>query len=152
MRILFSITMATLLLLCGSACDRAQDQSRTAPVEESQKKVEKTISKKPAMIEAAGSEEATLKTVLLQGNTLGIELTNSIPIRGVQFTLEGARMNEMRTTSRSQNLLADFNRESGKVVILSTSGDAIPPGSGLVAELVCDTIDSARLSEIKMVK
>lgn len=104
------------------------------------------------MIEAAGNEEATLKAVPLRENTIGIELTNSIPIRGVQFTLEGARMNEMRTTSRSQNLLADFNKESGKVVILSTSGDAIPPGSGLIAELVCDKSDAVSLSEIKMVK
>jgi len=48
--------------------------------------------------------------------------------------------------------LADFNKEAGKVVILSTSEDKIATGSGLIAELVCENIDSASLSEIKLVK
>ena len=61
-------------------------------------------------------------------------------------------MNEIRTTARSKDFLADFNKEAGKVVILSVSENKIASGSGLIAELVCDNIDAASLSEIKIVK
>ena len=104
------------------------------------------------LIEAAGSEDATLKIVPGSDTTLGIELTNRVPIRGAQFTLEGAVVSEIRTTDRSKGFLADFNKEVGKVVILSASGDKIAPGSGLIAEIVCSEIVSASLSEIKLVK
>jgi hypothetical protein len=152
MRLLCLATIVLSLFLGISGCNPAQDQSKTKPVEESGEKVEKTVRKKQIQIEAAGSEDATLTIVPGSDTTLGIELTNSVPIRGVQFTLEGADMSEIRTTSRSKDFLADFNREAGKVVILSASGDKIASGSGLIAELVCDKIDSASLSEIKIVK
>jgi hypothetical protein len=152
MRVLYLVTIVVFLFLGISSCDTSQDQSKTKTVEESGKKVDTAVRKKPTMVEEAGSEDATLKIVGGSGNTLGIELTNSIPILGVQFSLEGAHMNEIRTTSRTKGFLADFNKEAGKVVLLSTSGDKIASGSGLIAELVCDKIDSASLSEIKIVK
>ena len=161
MRVLCLVTIVVFLFIGVSGCNPVQEQSETKPVEEqsekktvekSGRKVDKTVRKEQIRIEAAGSEDATLTIVGGSGTTLGIELTNSVPIRGVQFTLEGAVMNEIRTTARSKDFLADFNKEAGKIVILSASGDKIAPGSGLIAELVCDTIDSAKLSEIKIVK
>ena len=152
MRVLCLATIVLSLFLGISGCNPVQDQSKTKPVEESGEKAEKTVRKKQILIEAAGSEDATLKIVVGSETTLGIELTNSVPIRGVQFTLKGADMSEIRTTARSKDFLADFNKEAGKVVILSASGDKIASGSGLIAELVCDKIDSASLSEIKIVK
>jgi delta 1-pyrroline-5-carboxylate dehydrogenase len=152
MRILCLVTIVAFLFLGVSSCNTLEDQSKTKTAEESELKVDKTVRQKPTMVEAAGSEDAVLKIVAGTGNTLGIELTNGIPIRGVQFTVEGAHMNEIRTTARSKGFLADFNKEAGKVIILSASGDKIASGSGLIAELVCDKIDSASLSEIKMVK
>ena len=152
MRVLCLVTIVISLFLGISGCKPVQDQSKTKPVEESGEKADKTVRKKEILIEAAGSEDATLTIVPGSGTTLGVELTNSVPIRGVQFTLKGADMSEMRTTARSKDFIADFNREAGKVVILSATGDKIASGSGLIAELVCDKIDSASLSEIKIVK
>lgn len=152
MRKLCVTTIVLVLFLTISGCNPAQDQPETKQVEASKEKVEKAIEKKQIRIEAAGSEDATLKIVTGSDNTLGIELTNSVPIRGVQFTLKGAVMNEIRTTARSKDFLTDFYKESGKVVILSPKGDKIAPGSGLIAEVVCTKIDSASLAEIKLVK
>jgi len=152
MRVLCLLTIVVFLFLGVSSCNTVDNQSKTKTVEKSEKKPDKPVRKKSTLVEAAGSEDATLKIVGGSGTTLGIELTNSVPIRGVQFTLKGADMNEIRTTSRSKDFLADFNKEAGKVVILSASGDKIAVGSGLIAELVCDKIDSASLSEIKIVK
>jgi hypothetical protein len=151
MRVLCLATIVVFLFLGISGCNPVQDQAKTKPAEESGEKVEKAVRQK-TLVEAAGSEDATLKIVPGSETTLGLELTNSVPIRGVQFTLKGADIGEIRTTARSKDFLADFNKETGKVVILSASGDKIPSGSGLIAELVCDKIDSASLSEIKLVK
>lgn len=152
MRVLCLATVVISLFLGISGCNPVQDQSQTKPLEESGEKVKKTVRKKQLLVEAAGNEDATLKIVRESETTLGIELTNSVPIRGVQFTLKGADMSEIRSTARSKDFLADFNREAGKVVILSPSGDKIASGSGLIAELVCDKIDAPSLSEIKIVK
>ena len=156
MRVLCLATIVLVLSLGISSCKPAQDQPETkqveAPKEKGEKAVEKAVEKKPIQIEAAGSEDATLTIVPGSDTTLGIELTNRVPIRGAQFTLEGAVVSEIRTTDRSKGFLADFNKEVGKVVILSASGDKIAPGSGLIAEIVCSEIVSASLSEIKLVK
>ena len=152
MRVLCLATIVVFLFIGVSGCNPLQDQSKTKPVEESGEKADKAVRKKQILVEAAGSEDATLKIVPVSETTLGLELTNSVPIGGMQFTLQGADISEIRTTARSKDFLADFNKEAGKVVILSASGDKIAAGSGLIAELVCDTIDSAILSEIKLVK
>ena len=156
MRVLCLATIVLVLSLGISSCQPAQDQPETKPVEAPKKKVEKAVEKavekKQIRVEAAGSEDATLKIVAGSDTTLGIELTNRVPIKGMQFTLEGADMSEIRTTARSKGFLADFNKDAGKVVILSTSGDKIAPGSGLIAEVVCTKIASVSLSEIKLVK
>ena len=101
---------------------------------------------------AVESGDATIKIVEGSGNVLGIELTNKVPIRGVQFIIEGVQASEVHTTSRTKGFLADFNKESGKVVILSISGDKISSGTGTIAEVVCAKKDSASLSDIKLIK
>jgi delta 1-pyrroline-5-carboxylate dehydrogenase len=152
MRVLCLATIVVFLFIGISGCNPVQDQSKTKPAEESGEKADKAVKKKQTLVEAAGSEDATLKIVPVSETTLGLELTNSVPIRGVQFTLKDADISEIRATVRSKDFLTDFNKESGKVVILSASGDKIAAGSGLIAELVCAKIDSASLSEIKLVK
>jgi len=152
MRVLSLATIGFFLCLEVSSCKQAPDQPKTKPPAEPVKQAEQTVDTKPSTVEAAGEEDATLSIVSATSSSLGIELTNRVPIRGVQFTLKGAAMREIRTTTRSKDFLADFNREAGKVVILSASGDKIAAGSGLIAEVVCDSIEGASLSEIKLVK
>jgi len=114
--------------------------------------MEEKVEKKPQTSRMVDSEEANLKIVDGTGNTVGIDLTNNVSVRGVQFTLEGVKMTEVRTTSRTAGFLADFNKESGIVILVSTSGNEIAPGRGLIAEIICDKGGSASLSGIKIGK
>ena len=99
------------------------------------------------------SEDAILKLVEVSGNILGIDLTNDVPVRGVQFTLEGPEITDVLTTSRTEGFFAQFNKENGKVIMLSLVGDSINPGMGPIAEIVCDHTDSAAsLSGVKIVE
>ena len=100
---------------------------------------------------ARESVDATLKVVAGSGNVVGIDLTNSGPVRGVQFTLEGAKITEVRTTSRTPGFLSKFNGENGKVILVSASGDKIAQGTGLIAEIVCDKKSSVSLTGIIVV-
>ena len=152
MRVLCVTSIVLFLFLALSSCNPTQEQPETKPVEVPKEKVKKAVPKKQTPIEAAGNKDATLKIVTVSETILGLELTNRVPIRGMQFTLQDADISEIRTTTRSKGFLTDFNKEAGKVVILSASGDKIAVGSGLIAELVCDKIGSASLSEIKLVK
>jgi hypothetical protein len=95
-------------------------------------------------------QDAVLKLVAVTENMFGIDLKNTVPVRGVQFTLEGVTITEVRTTNRSEGFFASFNKENGKVIMASLSGDEIPPGEGLMAEIVGDKSGSARLSGVKI--
>ena len=79
---------------------------------------------------------------------VGIDLMNTVPVRGVQFTIEGVAIADVLTTSRSEDFMASFNEESGRVLIVSLAGDEIVPGEGLIAEILFDGNGLARLSEI----
>ena len=98
------------------------------------------------------SEDAILKLVEVSGNILGIDLTNDVPVQGVQFTLEGPKITEVRTTSRTEGFSPSFNEENGRVILISLSGSKITTGKGLIAEILCDDGGSASLSEIKIVE
>ena len=98
------------------------------------------------------SEDATLTIVEVSGNILGIDLTNDVPVKGVQFTLEGPKITEVRTTSRTEGFAPSFNEENGRVILLSLSGGEITMGKGLIAEILCDNGGSASLSEIMIAK
>jgi hypothetical protein len=99
-------------------------------------------------------EYAILTLLEVSGNTLGIDLTNDVPVRGVQFTLEGVEIIDVLTTSRTEGFSPSFNEENGRVVLLSLSGDGIAAGNGLIAEILYDDDGggSASLSEIKIVE
>ncbi len=146
----------SLLIVCfslGSAnCKKSQEEQMPKVEKRVEKKAGITVKKESRVTKVVESEDVTIEIVDRPGNVLGIELTNKVPVRGVQFTLEGVQMNEVRTTSRTTGFLADFNKGSGKVVMLSTAEEKISSGTGLIAEVVCDKKDSASLSGIKIVK
>lgn len=148
MKVLSLITMVLCLLLGASSCKKSQEQPKAKTV----KKVEKTVREKSQVPMAVESGEATIKIVGGSGNVLSIGLTNKVPIRVVQFTIEGVQVREVRTTSRTTGFQADLNKKSGKVVMLSLSGDKISSGTGMIAEVVCDKKDAASLSGIKIIK
>ncbi|MBW1825258.1 MAG: HEAT repeat domain-containing protein [Deltaproteobacteria bacterium] len=81
-----------------------------------------------------------------------VELNNIVPVKGVQFTLDGAQPTEIRTTSRTKGFFAQFNKDNGKVILVSLSGNTIAPGTGPIAEIVCNNNDSVSLSGIKIVE
>lgn len=93
-------------------------------------------------------QDASLQLVALSEDMAGIDLTNTFPVRGVQFTIQGVALADVLTTSRSEDFLASFNQENGRVLIVSLDGDEIPPGEGLIAEILFDGDGPARLSEI----
>ena len=70
------------------------------------------------------------------GTSAQINLTNDVPVRGVQFTLNGAQPTEVRTTSRTEGFFATHDKKSGKVILVSLSGKTIAPGTGPIAEVV----------------
>jgi hypothetical protein len=139
---LFSLILC--LFLGVPSCKKNKDEQKTTMKEKVEKKAQDS-----RMVE---SKDATLKIVEGAGNTVGIDLANNVPVRGVQFAIEGVQMTEVRTTSRTAGFLADFNKESGIVIMASTSGDNIAPGTGLIAEIICDKGGSASLSGIKIAK
>jgi hypothetical protein len=140
----YLISLILCLFLSGLSCKNSQEAAKT----EAGKKVEKA-SQAPAVEK---DEESTLKIVAGSGNTVGVDLTNKVPVKGVQFTIEGVKVTEVRTTSRAEGFLAEFNEKNGRVILLSFSGNKIDQGTGPIAEIICDEGASARLSGIKIVK
>jgi hypothetical protein len=96
--------------------------------------------------EAQAEKKATLKVKNGSGNTIGIDLINSVPIRGVQFTISGVTMTEVRTTSRTEGFLAKFNEETGIVILVSTAADEIPPGKGSVLDVIGEKVPGSTVS------
>ena len=114
---------------------------------------EKTVNsqkEKAVKIESPSEKKTTLKLGASSGNAIGIDLTNSVPVRGLQFTISGVKITEVRTTERTAGFLAKFNEKNGSVILLSTSGDKVAPGEGSIAEIICDKPGSAQLSGVKM--
>ena len=140
----YLILLILCLFLSGPGCKKSQDAAKT----EAGKKVEKA-SQAPAIEK---DEESTLKIVASSDNVVGVDLTNKVPVKGVQFTIEGVKVNEVRTTSRTEGFLAEFNEINGKVILLSLSGNMIEQGTGPILEIICDKGDSARLSGVTIVK
>ena len=93
-------------------------------------------------------QDISLQLVDIAEDMVGIDLTNTVPVRGVQFTIEGVELADVLTTSRSEDFMASFNEENGRVLIVSLAGDEIAPGEGLIAEILFDGSGPARLSEI----
>lgn len=99
----------------------------------------------------AQQAEPSLKITSRGKGAATLELLNDIPVRALQFTIEGAKITEVRTTGRTKGYLAKFNEKNGMVIILSTAGEEIQPGKGAVAEIVCDKPSAATLKDVKIV-
>jgi len=125
--------------------------SLISPAEETTVEIKSQKEKAPP-IESPTEKKVTLLTIKASsGNAISVELTNSVPVRAVQFTVTGVKMTELRTTKRTAGFLAKFNEENGRVVVLSTSEDRIAPGKGSIAEIICGTPGSAQLSGVEIV-
>ena len=106
----------------------------------------KPQAEKAVQKESQSEKKATLKVKTGSGDQIGIDLTNSVPVRGVQFTVSGVKMTEVRTTSRTAGFLAKFNDETGVVIIVSTAADEIAPGEGLIAEIIGKKVPGSDIS------
>ena len=125
-----------------------QKQSQEGLMTKKGRKDEREV-KESARVE---NKNAFLKIVDLSDKLLGIELTNTVPVRGIQFTLEGVKISEVRTTAHTKGFLAEFNSESGAVIIISFSGDKIKVGKNQIVEVVYEMAEMANLSKIKIVE
>jgi hypothetical protein len=119
---------------------------------ESGKKIEESAEKSSQRTRIVESENATIELVDKSDNSIGINLINDIPVQGVQFTIEGVKVTQIRTISRASSTVASFNKESGTIILMASSGGNIAPGKGLIAEITCDKVGSVNLSAIKVAK
>lgn len=94
--------------------------------------------------------KATLAIKPGEKNSYGIDLENSVPVRGIQFTVVGLKMTEVRTSSRTPGFLAKFNEETGIVILVSTVADEIAPGKGPVLTLMGEKVPDAEVSLSKV--
>ncbi len=155
------ILLLLSVILCGPGCRQAQEEpgsvaEKSAVQEQDKQKTvqmpEKRAEAKPKNSMKLDSEDAKLKIVSGGKTVVGIELENRVPIRGVQFLLEGVKITDIRTTARTVGYLAKFNEAPGIIIRVDMSGKKIPPGTGPIAEIVCDKAGSARLSDIKLAR
>jgi hypothetical protein len=133
------ITMAVFLLGTGVPLISQAGEATVKPQKE-----------KAVPVKSQPEKKATLKVEAGSGNTLNVNLTNSVPVRGMQFTISGIKITEVRTTKRAAGFLAKFNEKNGAVVLISSAEERITPGKGPIAEVICDKPGSAGLSGIKM--
>jgi hypothetical protein len=103
------------------------------------------------LVATARAEEAILKIGSVSDKSASVDMVNTGPVRGAQFTVSGVKMTEVRTTPRTAGFIVKFNEANGMVVILSTSQATIPPGKGAIAEVICDKPAKASLSGTKIV-
>jgi hypothetical protein len=143
------ITMAVFLLGAGVPLISQAGEATVKPPEEKAAPV-KPQPEKEAAVKPQSEKMATLTIKAGSGNTLNVDLTNSVPVRGMQFTLSGVKITEVRTTKRAAGFLAKFNDGNGAVILISAADERIAPGKGPIAEVICDKPGSAQLSGIKM--
>ena len=118
-----------------------------APIE---KAAPKKIESDKKAKKAGPEKKATLTLKTGEKNTFGIDLINSVPVRGIQFTLSGLKMTEVRTASRTAGFLAKFNEETGIVILVSTAADEIAPGTGPVLEILGEKVPDTEVSLSKI--
>ena len=105
----------------------------------------------PEDVMPPSEREASLSLSTGSGGGVNLELDNGVPLRAVQFTLNGAELSEIRTTPRAEGFLAKYNEKNGRVVLVSLTGQKIAPGNGPIAEIICNNT-GAQLSNIKLSK
>ncbi len=156
MRQLFVMLLIMVFSLAWQSCKQSQEE----PAPKGEEKVAEKAAEQPKEKPKAkyvnrmkvDSKDASLKLVAGEKNIHSINLENSIPIRGAQFVLEGVKITNVTTTERTKGYLANFNAESGAVIIVHTSGGQIEAGKGSIAEIVCAEGGSPTLSDIKLAK
>ena len=129
MTLLFVFVVAGLPVIAKAEKDTAKSQKE-------EKLPVKTEQTQKAPVEKPQAKKATLEVGAASGNTAFIELTNTVPVRGVQFTVNGVTLTEVRTTTRTAGFLAKFNEENGIVIMVSLTKEEMPAGKGPIAELV----------------
>ena len=156
MKQLFVIVLVMIFSLAWQSCKQSQEESASKREEKVAEKAAEPPKEqpKPKYVNRmkVDSKDASLKLVVGDKNVHSITLENSIPIRGVQFVLEGVEITGVNTTERTKGYLANFNAESGGVIIVDTSGGKIEAGKGPIAEIVCVEGGSPTLSDIKLAK
>ena len=105
----------------------------------------------PEDVMPPSEDEASLNISPGSAGGVNLLLDNIVPVRAVQFTLNGAKMSDVRTTPRAEGFLARYNEKNGTVVLVSLTGKKIAPGSGPIAEIVCDN-PSAQITNKKITK
>ncbi len=149
------LALFTGIYFCAEAAAGQPAAKPGASAEPSAKPAAETAApaKKPAEPagQAAGVKEPSVKLVPGAKGVVSVDLQNEVPVRALQFAVTEATIKEVRTTDRTKGFLAKFNEKNGKVIILSTAGDEIPPGKGSIAEIVCDKPASAKLVDGKIV-
>lgn len=147
MILLFVFAVAGLPVISKAEKATTELQKEKPPVET--KQMEK------APVEKTQAKKATLKVGSVSGNTAFIELTNTVPVRGMQFTVNGVKLTEVRITTRTAGFLAKFNEENGIVIIVSLTKEEMPAGKGPIAEIVCQKAppsgSAISLSAVKIV-
>ena len=148
MRVLCFIMIGLWLFLNIPSCKKSQEQPKT----KTEKQVEKVVKKRLPIRVTANDGEVTIKRIDRSDNTIEIELTNNFPVRIAQFIIKGIEVAEVRTTTRTERFHVKYNKEDDKFSILSFSDEVIAPGTGSIAEIVCDKKSSASLSGINIFK
>ena len=156
MRQFFVIFLIMVFSLAWQSCKQSQEEPAPQGEEKVTEKAAEPAKEQPKAKYVnrmkVDSKDASLKLVAGEKNVHSINLENSIPIRGVQFVLEGVEITNVNTTERTKGYLANFNAESGAVIIVHTSGGNIEAGKGSIAEIVCVGEGSPTLSDIKLAK
>jgi hypothetical protein len=97
-------------------------------------------------------KESTIVISAVSDTSVTVSLNNSAPVRGVQFTLQGARISDVRTTPRTGDFMAKFNEENGRIILISLSRAVIAPGTDPILEIDCEQPASANISGVKVAK
>ena len=105
-----------------------------------------TSQKEEAAVIKSKTGDVALAVVTSAGKPSNIDLENKVPVRGMQFTVKGMQLTEVRTTSRTKGFLVKFNEKSGIVVLVSLTTDEIAPGKGAIAELIGEHSKGASIS------
>ena len=151
------VRIMTFILVALVACtvsaglwDAAQAEKK-APSPQSdttaiKTKAEAEVPAKSPAVEAQPEKKAVLSLGKASKNKVVIDLVNSVPVRGVQFTLSGVKMTEVRAVSRTTGFFVKFNEETGIVILASTTGDELGPGKGPIAEVVFEKVPGSEAS------
>ena len=144
------MVLLLVFVISGIPLISQAEKAVSTPPKEKAIKEQKT---EKAPVEKAKEIKATLTLVPRAGGGSNINLINMTPVRGIQFTVKGVKLTEVRTTPRTKGFFSKFNEQNGIVIIASFSPDEIAPGEGIIAEIIYTKVKGAEasLSDIKMV-